>query len=190
MAALTTELAAINTMLSIIGEAPVNTVEDTGLVDAKLAKQILTETNRLVQMDGWSWNRDDNYPLVPAYPLPGRVYVPENTLKVDPVDNCMKLAQRGVALYDRTRHTFEFTETVYVNLVLLLDFELLPQAARHYIMIRAGRTFQDRVVGSSTLAGFNEKDELRALVALRNAEAEVANFSLLDNDIISNIMRR
>ena len=85
MAALTTELAAINTMLSIIGEAPVNTVEDTGLVDAKLAKQILTETNRLVQMDGWSWNRDDNYPLVPAYPLPGRIDVPESTLKVGSV---------------------------------------------------------------------------------------------------------
>ena len=127
MATLTTELAAINTMLSIIGEAPVNTVENTGLVDAKLARQILTETNRLVQMDGWSWNRDDNYPLVPAYPQPGRIYVPENTLKVDPVDRSRKLAQRGVALYDRENHTFDFSETVYVNLTLLLDFEVLPR---------------------------------------------------------------
>ena len=40
MAALAAELDAINTMLSIIRESPVNTMEDSGLVDAKLAKQI------------------------------------------------------------------------------------------------------------------------------------------------------
>ena len=45
----TTELEAINTMLSVIGESPVNTVDGSGVVDAVLARQILHEVSRHVQ---------------------------------------------------------------------------------------------------------------------------------------------
>lgn len=176
---LTTELDAINTMLSVIGEAPVNSVENTGVVDAAMARQILTETLRQVQARGWHWNTDPGVTLTPTFPLPGDVYVPANTMRVDPVDVSMDYVQRGTRLWDRRNHTFKFSSPVVVDIVRLLPFDDLPQVARDYIMIRAARIFQDRVVGSETLSGFNDKDETRAYAQLRNAEAETGDYNVL-----------
>ena len=39
----TTELQAVNTMLSVIGEAPVNSITGTTTVDVSVAKNILTK---------------------------------------------------------------------------------------------------------------------------------------------------
>lgn len=189
--ALTTELDAINTMLSIIGEAPVNTVEGTGVVDAVMARQILHETMRQVQAQGWHWNTDKGVILTPQFPAPGDVYLPANTLNVDAVDPHHDIVQRGLRLWDRRNNTFKFATPVTVDIVRLLPFEELPQAARHYIMVRAGRIFQDRVVGSETLSGFNDKDETRALVQLRNHEAENGDWNMLtDSWSVGRILNR
>lgn len=188
---LTTELDAINTMLSIIGEAPVNSVEDTGVVDAVMARQILQETTRQVQAQAWHWNTDKGVSLVPTFPTPGDVYLPANTLMVDAVDTTHDVVQRGSRLWDRRKNTFKFDHPVIVDIVRLLPFEDLPQNARHYIMVRAGRIFQDRVVGSETLAGFNDKDETRALAQLRNAEAETADYNMLtDSYSVARVLDR
>lgn len=178
---LTTELDAINTMLSVIGEAPVNSVENTGVVDAVMARQILTETMRMVQARGWHWNSDLGVKLVPTFPAPGDLYVPANTLRIDPVDTSLDLVQRGTRLWDRRNHTFKFSVPVIVDIVRLLPFDEIPQAARDYIMIRSARIFQDRVVGSETLSGFNDKDETRAYAQLRNAEAETGDYNVLSD---------
>jgi hypothetical protein len=187
---LTTELDAINSMLSVIGESPVNTVEDTGVIDAVIARQILNETSRQVQARGWSWNKDTGVILKPTFPRPGVIYVPANTLMVDPVDTAVDLVQRGTKLWDRRNQTFQFTDDVTVDLTTLLAFEELPQPARHYIMVCAGRIFQDRVVGSQTLSGFNAKDETRALVVLRNAEAEIADHNMLNGWSVARVLNR
>ena len=179
---LTTELDAINTMLSIIGEAPVNTAEDTGVVDAVIARQVLNETMRQVQAQGWHWNTDRGVVLTPTFPTPGDIYLPANTLNVDSINPHEDIVQRGNRLWDRRKNTFKFEAPVTVDIVRLLPFEELPQAARHYIMVRAGRIFQDRVVGSETLSGFNDKDETRALVQLRNWEAENGDWNMLNDD--------
>ena len=52
----TTHLEAINTMLSTIGEAPVNSLTGSLPTDASMAKNILDEVNREVQSGGWKFN--------------------------------------------------------------------------------------------------------------------------------------
>ena len=52
----TTELQAVNTMLSTIGEAPVNSITGTTTVDVSVAKNILDETSMSVQSQGWNFN--------------------------------------------------------------------------------------------------------------------------------------
>ena len=52
----TTQLEAINTMLSTIGEAPVNSLTGSLPVDASMAVNILNEVNREVQSAGWKFN--------------------------------------------------------------------------------------------------------------------------------------
>mgnify|MGYP001034845913 CR=1 FL=1 len=180
--ALTTELDAVNTMLSVIGEAPVNTIENTGVVDAVIAKQILDETMRQVQVEGWHWNRDVGVVLTPTYPLPGDIYLPANTLSVDAMDPQIDVISRGNRLYDKTRNTYKFDGPVTVEITRLLPFEEIPQAARSYIMIRAARIFQDRVLGSEKLSGFNAADESRALAQLRMMETETGDYNMLNGN--------
>ena len=57
----TTELQAVNTMLSVIGEAPVNSITGTTTVDVSVAKNILDETSLSIQSQGWNFNTNYNY---------------------------------------------------------------------------------------------------------------------------------
>ena len=52
----TTELEAINTILSTIGESPLNTLSGSLPVDGTMAKNVLNEINREVQSMGWHFN--------------------------------------------------------------------------------------------------------------------------------------
>ena len=178
-----TELEAVNTLLRSIGSSPVSSLEDNGVVDAAMALQTLRNVNRDVQQKGWHFNSEINYEIAPTYPLPGEIVLPANCLKVDPVAPWEDCVQRGLKLYDRTRHSFQFTEPVKVNMVVLLDFEELPQYARTFVVARATRVYQMSAVGSDTLDSNLQKDELRALQSFKEAEAENADYNILSESI-------
>lgn len=178
----TTELEAINTMLSTIGESPVNTVEDTGNVDVVIARQILQSVSREVQARGWHFNTEKNYNITPN--SEGYLVLPNTVLKVDTVypDDSKDVVVRGSKLYDRENHTYVFTDAVKVDMTVLLTFDELPEVARNYVTIRASRIFQERVVGSDTLQAFNSQDEARAMVSLMEYEADTADLNILSGN--------
>jgi hypothetical protein len=186
----TTKLEAVNIMLSTIGESPVNSLS-SGLVDAELAETILDATSRAVQSETWHFNRESKVRFAPN--LSGEIILPTNILKADanldadsinrqtstglPLD----LVQRGTKMYDKYNHTFNIGKSVELDIVVGLDFDELPEVAKRYITIKAGRTFQDRVVGSSTLHGFQEADEARAYYELKETEGDTSDFNILNN---------
>lgn len=175
----TTELDAVNIMLGTIGESPINSIEAaSGVSDAIIARQILSEVSIQVQEEGWHFNVETNFVLTPAYPSK-EIFVPDNCIEVDAEDTRVDVAIRGNRLYDRINHTYAFNQDIKCNVVLLLPFEELPQAARHYVTIRAARVFQQRVVGSQLLGSFTEKDEMRARMALRRYESKTADYNIL-----------
>ena len=178
----TTELEAINTMLSTIGESPVNAVEDTGNVDVVIARQILQTASREVQARGWHFNTEKNYTITPD--SGGYLVLPNTVLKVDTVypDSSKDVVVRGSRLYDREKHTYVFTDAVKVDMTILLTFDELPEVARNYVTIRASRIFQERVVGSDTLHAFNSQDEARAMVSLMEYEADTADLNILSGN--------
>ena len=159
----TTELEAVNTMLNTIGEAPVNTLVNMTSVDALAALSVLQNVNRGVQVEGWFFNSEYDYPLVPD--LDGNLPLPTNLMSVDSTNESSSydLIQRGSRAYDRKNHTYTFTETVKCNLIILLAFEEIPEAARNYITLRASRILQDRLLGSDSLHTMNREDEYQAL---------------------------
>ena len=57
-----TKLAAVNTIISNIGQAPVTTLE-TGNPLVEMAEQILNEISRSVQSEGWVFNTEFHYPF-------------------------------------------------------------------------------------------------------------------------------
>ena len=187
-----TELEAVNLMLSSIGESPINTLEDSGVVDAIMARQILNQTNREVQNREWHFNTEIDVILMPSFPS-GEIQLPVNCIRVDSIkeDARMDVIQRGLRLYNKVAHTFTFSKALKTNMVIILPFDEIPESARQYITIRAARIFQERIVGSLELSQFTQGDELRALVALKEAEAENADYNMLSGSYsVANILDR
>ena len=176
----TTLIGAVNELLAIIGEAPISSLEGSLTADVATAKATLERVSREVQSAGWHFNTEVDYPLAPD--VNGEITLPSNAVRVD-IDPTrhpgLELVQRGTRLYDRVNHTYAINQTIYANLVVLLPFEELVEAARMYITIRAGRMFQDRQVGSETLHGFNGRDEMMARALLVEAEDDTTNANIL-----------
>lgn len=168
-----TDLEAVNRMLASIGQAPVNTLNVTGISDVVKAKQELLEVTRDVQTVGWSWNTDEDYTLTPG--TDGVITVPNGTLDVDPSDSTVNVVIRRhpdgrMALYDLDNQTFEFDDSVDVRIIWGYEFNDLPSPARTYIATAAARRFQARVVASPVLDAFNQADQDLAWLLLQRRE--------------------
>lgn len=176
----TTELEAINTILSVIGESPISSLSDiSSVADAVIAQSTLSEVNRQVQTKGWHFNTEEDYSLSPT--VSGEIVVPSNFLRVDTYgdDRETDVVQRGSRLYNKKEHTYTFTKSLKCEVVVLLPFEELPQAARHYITIKAARVFQSRTVGSDALYQFTALDERDAMLDLKRAEGITGDYNIL-----------
>ena len=190
MATLTSKLEAVNTMLGYIGESPVNSIASATALphSAALAKNILDEVSRDVQSDGWQFNTVENFKLGQGIPT-GTFQVPSNTLQVDAVDRGVDIVQRGLNIWDRKNNTNTFSvDTLTVNMTFLLDWEDLPEQARRYIAIKAGRTLQSRLVGSRELESLIMRDEIMAKARLEETDGRNSDITIFDNyDVASRI---
>ena len=175
----TSKLEAVNTMLTSIGEIPVSSITSATTNDVSIAIQILDHVSRDVQSRGWFFNTDINYSLVPTNN--NEIVLPANALRVELAESSRlhNYVERNRKLYDRVNNTYSITNTVKVNIVFLLDFEELPEVARHYIMIRSSRIFQDRMLVSSELHKFHEVDELQAYMNLKETEGDIGRHNIL-----------
>lgn len=172
----TTKLDAVNTLLMSIGEDPVNAL-GLGIEDQTAAEAIVDEVTRKVQVLGWSWNTEDNYTFMRQ--VDNTVTVASNVLSID--FHNKQYVLRGTKVYDKVNHAYTLSGDVKGTVIFGLDWDLLPEAARQYIMYSSGRIFQARQVGSQILNQFTEKDEQAAWLALRSNEESVSNHSIFDN---------
>ena len=189
----TTKLEAVNTLMTAIGEAPVNSLT-SGLVDAETAETILDSVSREVQSQGWNFNTDFERSFTPD--TNKQITIPSDILRIDMAERRtseLDVVARGSKLYNRATNSFYFDSSisaVSMNAVVLLNFDELPESARRYVTIRSARIFQDRVVGSDTLHAFQQRDELQALVELKDADGEVSDYNIFDNYAVSSVIDR
>ena len=177
----TSKLDAVNSILLGIGEAPVNTL-GSGLQEAEIAEVTLNNINREVQSLGWHFNTEIRYTL--AKNSEGIINLPANCLKLDVTsvlrDYDTDVVERSRKLYDRVKNSFVFTTDIETDLVIFLDFEEIPEVARRYITLRAARKYQENILGSETLSKLQADEEGLALNALKEAEAEIGDYTIFD----------
>ncbi len=184
----TSKLEAINTLLATIGESPVNAL-NSGLVEANSAEQTLDNVSRDFQSHGWSFNTELTFKLSPN--AANELTLPANCLHVDTIHTRMSsvsdLVQRGMRMYDRVKNTYAIGLALEVDMVVLLEFEDMPETARRFVAIKAARVLQDRVLGSDTLHSFNAQDEATAWNAVMQNESDVQDLNIFDNYETNNI---
>lgn len=174
---LSSELDAVNWLLSIIGEAPVNSLEDTGLIDVAAAQNDLRDIKRQVLMKGWHFNTEDDFTL--PLDVNGEVVCGDDWLAVSTtLADGRDVVKRNGKLYDRVDHTTVFTKALQVRLVYNLPWGDLPEYARNYIKVLAGEKFQKNRVGSSTLMQLNAEDVTRARIDFLREDAKYKKVNL------------
>jgi len=181
--ATTTELAAINIMLAAIGEAPVNSLTGTVPVDVRLAQSTLTEVNKEVQSEGWSFNTEIDVTFTRNNSK--QITFSSDVLRIDPNIHqhpTIDAIQRGFRLYDRLNNKFEFDEDLICTVVYFRTFNEIPEPARRYINIKAARIFVDRLVSDDGLRTYTQQDEVRARAILMETDLANGDHNLLRGD--------
>ena len=179
-----TELEAVNVILSTIGESPLNSLSGSLPVDGTVAKNVLSEVAREVQSAGWHFNT--HYKATLTRDTNNKIPVGTNVVRVELDPNLVSkadydLVQRDGFLFNMAKNTDIFDRNFEdVTQVLLLPFNEIPEQAKRYITIRSARVFHDRTLGANTLHKFSQEDEKQALSILRNAEARTGDFTIFD----------
>jgi hypothetical protein len=179
---LQTELEAVNILLDSIGEAPVNTLNNPGLLDAVKSQSLLHEVSRHTQLKGWSFNTEKDYTL--SLDGDNQLPLPANTLGVSiskTLYPTLNAVQRGLKLYDISNQTFTFTQNYDCTLRVFLAWDELPEVFKKYVTIRSARIFQDRALGASELHKYQNQDEYEALIDLKESEGETTDTNVFDN---------
>lgn len=144
-----TELSAVNTILGTIGQSPVTEL-DFHNPEIYYAYNLLQETCTDVQMEGWVFNTEANYRLLPD--SEGEVKIPDNILRMDftgdPIHRDKDVIRREGKLYDKLSHSYKFDREVYLDIVWKFQFEDLPVCFRRYIAYRAARRAAANLIGN------------------------------------------
>lgn len=199
-----TLLDAVNYLLATIGEAPVDTL-DAGDISVYQQKALsaLNKANQELQSKGWYFNSYDAYTL----PLDedDKIPVPANTITITraywtsgpgvvaPADNVIV---KGGYLYNRDAHTYIFTGSMAVDMILLESFEDLPLTARTAIVAKAAHLFQGREQGSSIVYRITSEEVADALALLeqdqdRNAPSNcISGNKAVQNALVGKGVRR
>ena len=159
------ELQAVNQILASVGQAPVTTLEQTN-PDVSIAYDTLRQVSREVQAEGWSFNREYNYPLTPN--AKHEIEIPPNMLQLDmSVDwwynRDKDPVPREGKLYDRIAHSYIWQDQVmYFDITWLWDFKDIPQVVRDFIVARAAAFVAMRIVGDPNLYSVLSQQEAYA----------------------------
>ena len=188
-----TELESINTLLAVIGEAPISQFSDilaNEITDSALAQRTLNEVNSDVQAEGWTFNTDNGVKVQPdqslEYPLPGNVL--RITFAPSQYADCQYVA-RGNRIWDRNAKTYKIADAQSPQVIIAdtvvskLEWDELPYQAQQYITIRAARIYSDRFTLSNLIFTYTTQDEATARAQLiRAEESQLYNNLLWGND--------
>jgi|TARA_R100000482_G_scaffold95098_1_gene39962 hypothetical protein len=174
-----TRLAAVNTIISNIGQAPVTNLE-SGNPLVEMAEQILDEVTRAVLAEGWEFNTERHYPFTPN--STNEIVIPDNVLTLDTKSGSAKQTIiRNGKLYDRVKHSYTFSESVDLDVTWLFDFAELPEAFKNYITIRAANVFAGRSVGSQEAVTFGQREETIARATLLEYDTQQGDYTMFQD---------
>lgn len=190
-----TQLSAVNIILSTIGESPVNTLIGNLPLSASVALAALNEQVNAIQLDGY-WYNSDTQVTLPA-DSNGNVLLGVNVAKIEisrkryagkEIVNRPQFNSGGVGqpqLYDRRHQTYNLSSipggVIADRIVYVLDWSQLPESAKRYMTIRAARVFADRWVGAETVHQFTAADELNAKRAMEAHKADEDELNILQS---------
>ena len=178
--AASTELDAVNQILSSVGQAPVTTL-DLQNPEVSIVLNTLREVNRQVQSEGWIFNTERHYELTPDSTT-NQITYPSNMLQIDTNKPHHKgnydVVRRNGKLYDRENHTYTFTKSIYADVVWFFDFTDVPPAFQVYITARAARMCAVKMIGDREVQALLQEQELMTRSAAIEYDCNQGDYSM------------
>ena len=178
--AASTELDAVNQILSSVGQAPVTTL-DLQNPEVSIVLNTLREVNRQVQSEGWIFNTEHHYELTPDSTT-NQITYPSNMLQIDTNKPHHKgnydVVRRNGKLYDRENHTYTFTDSIYADVVWFFDFTDVPPAFQVYITARAARMCAVKMIGDREVQALLQEQELMTRSAAIEYDCNQGDYSM------------
>jgi len=176
--AVSTELDAVNQILSSVGQAPVTTLNLQN-PEVAIPFNTLKEVSKEVQLEGWSFNVERDYEFQPD--TNNQIKFPSNVLYYDSNEyhrGDYDLVRRDGKLYDRLHHTYTFTKNVRLDITWYFDFQDLPPAIQAYITARAARICAVKMIADANLQGMLEEQERMARAFAIEQDCNQADYSM------------
>jgi hypothetical protein len=178
--AVSTELDAVNQILSSVGQAPVTTL-DLQNPEVSIVLNTLREVNRQVQAEGWVFNTERHYEMTPDSST-NQITYPSNMLQMDSNRDQHRdkfdVVKRGNKLYDRYNHTYTFTGPIQADVVWYFNFTDIPAAIQVYITARAARMCATKMVGDKELNALLQEQELQTRAAALEYDCNQGDYSM------------
>jgi hypothetical protein len=179
------KLAAVNIVLSNIGQAPVTTVDNDNPM-VVMAANTIEEVSNSLQSEGWTFNTEREYPFIPQPDQ--RIEIPDNVLQLDSAYySTLETVIRSGYLYDKRSHSFKFDQKLYLDVTWLVEFDDLPSAFKQYVAMRSANLFAGRSVGSAEAVRFGEREEAQARAAMMEYETQQGDYNMLGTSDNRNI---
>lgn len=178
--AASTELDAVNQILSSVGQAPVTTL-DLQNPEVAIVLTTLREVNKQVQAEGWNYNVERGYEFTPDSTTKHIAY-PTNVLQLDTTKQKHRddfdPVRRNGKFYDRLKHTYEWDDVIEADVTWLFEFEDIPPAIQLYITARAARLAANKMVGDTTLFQLLQEQELQTRAAALEYDCNQGDYSI------------
>ena len=191
-----TELQAVNQILASVGQAPVTSIDTETITDQNgnqvtvvtnpdvaIAHDTLQEVSREVQGEGWTFNKEFNYPFSPD--VNKNILWPNNVLQMDLSDDPKYMGyrekdtvKREGKLYDRMNHTYLWDETIYCDVTWLFAWEDLPSPIQDFITCRAAAIASSRLVGDPNQYQILQQKEGYARALAMEYECNQGDYSM------------
>ena len=126
-------------------------VESQTNPDVAIALNTLREVSREIQSEGWSFNKEYDYPITPD--SNNEVVIPNNMLQIDLNATYTQNMDRDAInregkLYDKTAHSFTWTdEKLYVDIIWYFDWTSIPTPIQAFIIAKAATIVSSRIIG-------------------------------------------
>ena len=184
--AVSTELDAVNQILSSVGQAPVTTLDQQN-PEVAIALNTLREANKQVQAEGWTFNTEHHYELT-GDANTFEITYPTNALQIDTTRSQhfddYDPVRRGGKLYDRHKHTFLWknedgtAKTIQVDVIWYFNFTEVPIAVQNYITSRACVMSALKMVGDKELMQLLNQQEINTRAAALEYETSQGDFTM------------
>ena len=173
-----TELSSVNSILASIGQSPITTLNFEN-PEISYIYQLLQEANLDVQNEGWVYNREEHFPIVPDDN--DEIPIPDNVLRIDvsegQIYRTSDVVKRNGKLYNKLTHSYKFDKVLDMDITWKFEYEDLPSVFKRYITSKAATRAATQMVGNPQLAQLLAQQEAFARSACVEYECNQGDYT-------------